>query len=150
LLWLVGFLGKTGIIPPMVAMNINLFSLIGFVLLVGLVTKNGILLVEFANQRQASGASPKDAMHEAGIVRLRPILMTAFSTIAGILPIAIGFGAGAESRRPMGIVVIGGMLTSTFLTLYVVPVVYTMFSDLSKRTANKAVELDAEPVVAGK
>ncbi len=150
LLWLVGFLGKTGILPPMVAMNINLFSLIGFVLLVGLVTKNGILLVEFANQRRAAGASPKDAMHEAGIVRLRPILMTAFSTIAGILPIAIGFGAGAESRRPMGIVVIGGMLTSTFLTLYVVPVVYTMFSDLSKRAVRKPVEVAAEPVIAGK
>lgn len=70
---------------------------------------------------------------EAGGVRLRPILMTAFSTIAGILPIAIGVGAGAESRRPMGVVVVGGMLTSTFLTLYVVPVVYTMFSDLSAR-----------------
>ena len=134
----------------MVSMNINLFSLIGFVLLVGLVTKNGILLVEFANQRQAEGIAPKDAMLQAGSVRLRPILMTAFSTIAGILPIAIGFGAGAESRRPMGIVVVGGMLTSTFLTLYVVPVVYTMFSDLSKRKATKPVNVEAEPVVAGK
>ena len=145
LLWLVGFLGKTGILPPMVSMNINLFSLIGFVLLVGLVTKNGILLVEFANQRRAVGVSPKDAMLEAGSVRLRPILMTAFSTIAGILPIAIGYGAGAESRRPMGIVVVGGMLTSTFLTLYVVPVVYTMFSDLSKRVTGKSAEVETEP-----
>ena len=150
LLWLVGFLGKTGILPPMVSMNINLFSLIGFVLLVGLVTKNGILLVEFANQRRAEGAVPKDAMLEAGSVRLRPILMTAFSTIAGIVPIAIGFGAGAESRRPMGIVVIGGMLTSTFLTLYVVPMVYTMFSDLSKSKATPPVEVDAAPAPAGK
>ena len=65
----------------------------------------------------------------AVIVRLRPILMTAFSTIAGILPIAIGFGAGAESRRPMGVAVVGGMLTSTFLTLLIIPVVYTLFSD---------------------
>ncbi len=150
LLWLVGFLSKTGVLPPMVSMNINLFSLIGFVLLVGLVTKNGILLVEFANQRRADGAVPKDAMLEAGRVRLRPILMTAFSTIAGILPIAIGFGAGAESRRPMGIVVVGGMLTSTFLTLYVVPIVYTMFSDLSKSKATKPVEVEAETVIAGK
>jgi len=66
------------------------------------------------------------AMMEAGRVRLRPILMTAFSTVAGILPIAIGFGAGAESRRPMGVAVVGGMLTSTFLTLYVIPVVYVL------------------------
>ena len=135
---------------PVPAMNINLFSLIGFVLLVGLVTKNGILLVEFANQRRAEGAVPKDAMLEAGSVRLRPILMTAFSTIAGILPIAIGFGAGAESRRPMGIVVVGGMVTSTFLTLYIVPMVYTMFSDLSKSKVTKLAEADAEPVPVGK
>jgi multidrug efflux pump subunit AcrB len=70
-------------------------------------------------------------MLEAGRVRLRPILMTAFSTIAGIIPIAIGFGAGAESRRPMGVAVVGGMLTSTFLTLFVIPVVYTLLADIA-------------------
>jgi multidrug efflux pump subunit AcrB len=112
-------------------MNVNLFSQIGLVLLVGLVTKNSILLVEFANQARAAGASPRDAMLQAGVVRLRPILMTALSTIAGILPVAIGFGAGAESRRPMGVAVIGGMLTSTFLTLVIIPVVYTLFSDVA-------------------
>ena len=77
------------------------------------------------------------AMVEAGIVRLRPILMTAFSTVAGIVPIAIGFGAGAESRRPMGIAVVGGMMTSTFLTLLIIPVVYTVFSDLAERLRRK-------------
>jgi HAE1 family hydrophobic/amphiphilic exporter-1 len=71
-------------------------------------------------------------MIQAGIIRLWPILMTAFSTIAGILPIAIGFGAGAESRRPMGMAVVGGLLTSTFLTLLVIPAVYTLFSDLAE------------------
>jgi multidrug efflux pump len=130
LLWLVNVLSASGIIPPVSAMNINLFSLIGLILLVGLVTKNSILLVEFANQQRALGVNAHDAMLQAGIVRLRPILMTAFSTVAGILPIAIGFGAGAESRRPMGIAVVGGMLTSTFLTLLIIPVVYTLFSDL--------------------
>jgi multidrug efflux pump subunit AcrB len=148
LLWLVDFLSKVGILPPLVSMNINLFSLIGFVLLIGLVTKNGILLVEFANQRRDNGATPREAMLDAGLVRLRPILMTACSTIAGILPIAIGFGAGAESRRPMGIVVVGGMLTSTFLTLFVIPMVYTMFSDLSARVSRKTVPLTATPAVA--
>ena len=117
--------------PGVPAMNINLFSQIGLVLLVGLVTKNSILLVEYANQRMEAGATASDAMTEAGRVRLRPILMTAFSTVAGILPIAIGFGAGAESRRPMGIAVVGGMLTSTFLTLLVIPVVYVAFSRMS-------------------
>ena len=126
LLWLLAFLGKTGVIPVIPSMNINLFSQIGLVLLIGLVTKNSILLVEYANQRAQKGIDPVTAMMEAGKVRLRPILMTAFSTVAGIMPIAIGFGAGAESRRPMGVAVVGGMLTSTFLTLYVIPVVYVL------------------------
>jgi multidrug efflux pump subunit AcrB len=130
-LWLLNYGGKIGILPRIPAMNINLFSQIGLVLLVGLVTKNSILLVEYANQRRAHGVNAGDAMIQAGLVRLRPILMTAFSTIAGILPIAIGFGAGAESRRPMGVAVVGGMLTSTFLTLVIIPVVYTLFSDLA-------------------
>ena len=130
-LWLLDLGGDLGFYPPIPAMNVNLFSQIGLVLLIGLVTKNSILLVEFANQRVAAGDESHHAMLEAGRVRLRPILMTAFSTIAGILPIAIGFGAGAESRRPMGVAVVGGMLTSTFLTLFVIPVVYTVFADVA-------------------
>lgn len=137
LLAIVDLAGKAHLIPPVPAMNINLFSQIGLVLLVGLVTKNSILLVEFANQQCAQGVSAHEAMYQAGVVRLRPILMTAFSTIAGILPIAIGFGAGAESRRPMGVAVVGGMLTSTFLTLVVIPVVYTLFSDLAAKLRRK-------------
>lgn len=133
LLWLLDFGGRTGLYPPIPAMNINLFSQIGLVLLVGLVTKNSILLVEFANHRRAAGASSVEAMVEAGKVRLRPILMTAFSTIAGILPIAVGFGAGAESRRPMGITVVGGMITSTLLTLYVIPSAYTLLASATDR-----------------
>ena len=137
LLWLLDFGGKMGLYPPIPAMNINLFSQIGLVLLVGLVTKNSILLVEFANQQRAKGLDSHTAMIEAGRVRLRPILMTAFSTVAGILPIAIGFGVGAESRRPMGVAVVGGMLTSTFLTLFIIPVVYTAFSDLAEKLHRK-------------
>ncbi len=119
-------------IPRIPAMNLNLFSQIGLILLVGLVTKNSILLVEFANQQMAAGKTALEAMKSAGMTRLRPILMTSFATIAGILPIAIGFGAGAESRRPMGVAVVGGMLTSTFLTLLVIPVVYTLFADFGR------------------
>ena len=137
LLWLLDFGGKAGLYPPIPAMNINLFSLVGLVLLIGLVTKNSILLVEYANQQVAKGTGSHEAMIQAGLVRLRPILMTAFSTIAGILPIAIGFGAGAESRRPMGVAVVGGMLTSTFLTLFVVPVVYTFFSDVTDKVLRR-------------
>jgi len=137
LLWLLDFGGKMGLYPPIPAMNINLFSLVGLVLLIGLVTKNSILLVEYANQQVARGAESHEAMTQAGLVRLRPILMTACSTIAGILPIAIGFGAGAESRRPMGVAVVGGLLTSTFLTLFIVPVVYTFFSDVAEKFKRK-------------
>ena len=115
-----------GLLPTIPSMNLNLYSLIGLVLLMGLVTKNSILLVEFANQRRALGVSAVEAMRQAGAVRLRPILMTALSTVIGILPIALGLGAGAESRRPLGVAVVGGMLSSTFLTLYLVPAFYIM------------------------
>jgi multidrug efflux pump subunit AcrB len=151
LIWLLSFGGGVGLYPPIPAMNVNLFSLIGLVLLIGLVTKNSILLVEYANQQAAKGVGSHEAMIQAGLVRLRPILMTACSTIAGILPIAIGFGAGSESRRPMGVAVVGGMLTSTFLTLFVIPVVYTLLSDLALRwTAKPAAVPAPEPVPAGK
>ena len=113
-----------GMIPEIPSMNLNLYSLIGLVLLLGLVTKNSILLVEFANQQRALGVPALEAMLESGRLRLRPILMTALSTIIGILPIALGLGAGAESRRPLGVAVVGGMLSSTFLTLYLVPAFY--------------------------
>jgi multidrug efflux pump len=136
-LWLLDAGGRAQLYPAIPAMNLNLFSQIGLVLLIGLVTKNSILLVEYANQRTRSGIGSHTAMEEAGRVRLRPILMTACSTIAGILPIAIGFGAGAESRRPMGVAVVGGMLSSTFLTLYVIPVVYTLLDDLSLKLKGK-------------
>ncbi len=123
----------SNIIPRIPAMNINLFSQIGMVLLIGMATKNSILLVEFANQQIARGLSAREAMLQAGLIRFRPILMTSFSTILGILPIAIGWGAGGESRRPMGVAAAGGLLTSTFLTLLIVPVFYTLFAEWSAK-----------------
>jgi hydrophobe/amphiphile efflux-1 (HAE1) family protein len=124
-----------GLMPEIPSMNLNLYSLIGLVLLLGLVTKNSILLVEFANQKKAEGLSAEEAMRQAGCIRLRPILMTALSTAIGILPIALGLGAGAESRRPLGVAVVGGMLSSTFLTLYLVPVFYVTVDRLLGRKA---------------
>ncbi len=105
--------------------TLNLFSQIGMIMLIGLVTKNGILIVEFANQRRTAGRPPLEAVTEAATARFRPVLMTALSTILGILPIALALGAGAESRMPMGIAIIGGMTVGTALTLFVVPAVYT-------------------------
>lgn len=132
------FLGwLSAMVPRIPAMNINLFSQIGIVLLIGLSTKNSILLVEFANQQMARGKSARDAMIEAGRIRFRPILMTSVSTILGIMPIAIGFGAGGESRRPMGVAAVGGLLLGTVLTLIIVPVIYTVFADWAARVRGK-------------
>jgi multidrug efflux pump len=115
--------------------SLNIYSQIGLIMLIGLVTKNAILIVEFANQLRRRGKSTVDAVIEAATIRLRPILMTSFATIFGILPIAIGLGAGAESRRPLGLVVVGGVFFSTFLTLIVVPVVYTLLTRSSSAEA---------------
>jgi multidrug efflux pump len=108
--------------------TLNIFSQIGQIMLIGLVTKNGILIVEFANQRKALGLSVMDAVQSAAAARFRPILMTSLSTILGILPIALGLGSGAESRVSMGIAVVGGMIFASGLTLYVIPAVYSYFS----------------------
>ncbi|WP_143959524.1 efflux RND transporter permease subunit [Litoribacter populi] len=115
--------------------TLNIFSQIGIIMLIGLVTKNGILIVEFANQRKAQGLSVYDSIVGAAGARFRPILMTSLSTILGILPIALALGAGAESRVPMGVVVIGGMAFSTILTLFVIPAVYTYLTSKEGRLA---------------
>ena len=108
--------------------TLNIFSQIGQIMLIGLVTKNGILIVEFANQRKAQGLSVLNAIQDASAARLRPILMTALSTILGTLPIALAIGAGAESRVSMGIAVVGGLVLATALTLFVIPAIYSYIS----------------------
>jgi len=113
--------------------TLNIFSVIGIVMLMGLVTKNAILLVDFTNLRQREGKSQCEAIMEAGQVRLRPILMTTLAMIFGMLPMAIGMGDGGETQAPMGRAVIGGVITSTLLTLVVVPVAYTYLDNLGKR-----------------
>lgn len=114
---------------------LGLFALIGIVLLIGLVTKNSILLVDYALLAVKEGKSRRQAVIEAGITRLRPILMTSISTVAGMVPIALAIGAGGETRSPMAIAVIGGFSTSTLLTLVVVPVFFTYISGARSRTA---------------
>ncbi len=123
--------------------TLNIFSEIGIIMLIGIVTKNGILIVEFANQRKAAGLSKLEAIKDAAAARLRPILMTSLSTVLGILPIALALGAGSESRVSMGIAVIGGLIFSTFLTLLIVPAVYSYFSRSTATVSN--VTETAEP-----
>jgi len=112
--------------------TLNLFSEIGLVMLIGLVTKNSILIVEFANQLRARGLGVREAVTEAARTRFRPILMTAISTIVGVLPIALGLGAGGEARAPLGVVVVGGMLFSTLLTIFIVPAAYVAVDGLAR------------------
>ena len=126
--------------------TLNIFSQIGIIMLIGLVTKNGILIVEFANQKKAQGLKVIDAVKEAARLRLRPILMTSLSTILGTLPIALALGAGSEARVSMGIAVIGGLIFSTGLTLFVIPAVYSFLSDKKKEVSNVIVEEDEKAV----
>jgi multidrug efflux pump len=136
--------------------TLNLFSQIGLVMLVGLVTKNSILIVEFANQLRERGAEPFEAVSAAARTRFRPVMMTALSTIAGILPIAIGMGAGGEARAPLGVAVVGGMAFSTLFTIFVIPTVYLGFAQLqsqiaahSARRAQRAQPGRTEPLPVG-
>jgi multidrug efflux pump len=124
--------------------TINLYSQIGMILLVGLVTKNSILLVEYANQQRARGMARLEAILEAGRIRFRPILMTSVATIMGALPIAIGIGAGSTSRRPLGYAIVGGVAFSAVMTLLVVPVVWMLLEGLRGR--RRATVPAAEPV----
>jgi HAE1 family hydrophobic/amphiphilic exporter-1 len=111
--------------------TLNLFSIIGFVMLMGLVTKNAILLVDFANHARGLGMERGAALLEAARVRLRPILMTTLAMVFGMVPLALGLAEGSEQRAPMGQAVIGGIITSSILTLVVVPVIYTWLDDFA-------------------
>ncbi len=131
--------------------TLNIFSQIGIIMLVGLVAKNGILIVEFANQRKEQGLERMEAIKDAAAARFRPILMTSLSTILGTLPIALALGAGSESRVSMGIAVIGGLLFSTILTLFVIPAIYSYVSGkkASKKMIDiKEIEAEAEKQLA--
>jgi multidrug efflux pump len=117
--------------------TMNIFSQIGIIMLIGLVSKNGILIVEFANQRKTAGLSKAEAIRYAAAARFRPILMTSLSTILGVLPLALGLGEGAQSRVAMGVAVVGGLILSTFLTLFVVPAIYLFISSETKKKDNE-------------
>ena len=115
-------------------------------MLVGLVKKNGIMMVDFAIDAQRQGKSPAEAIHEACLVRFRPIMMTTMAALVGTLPIALGLGAGAESRRPLGLAVVGGLLVSQFLTLYITPVYYVYIEQARKWLVRRRVPAShAEP-----
>jgi HAE1 family hydrophobic/amphiphilic exporter-1 len=109
--------------------SLNIMSMIGIILLVGIVAKNAILLIDFAKWSEERGIERREALIQAGRVRLRPILMTTFALVAGMVPVAMGGGEGGDFRAPLGIAVIGGVITSTLLTLLVIPTVYEILAD---------------------
>jgi HAE1 family hydrophobic/amphiphilic exporter-1/multidrug efflux pump len=127
--------------------TLNIFSQIGIIVLIGIVTKNGILIVEFANQRKEEGLSKVEAVIDAATQRLRPILMTSLAAGLGALPIALALGAASKSRSPIGIVIIGGLLFSLILTLFVIPALYTYLS--KERKAEEHLAPKQEPQLAG-
>ena len=122
----------------------DLTAFIGFIMLMGLVVKNSILLVDFANRARAEGANATDAMRRAGPVRLRPILMTSFAMILAMIPVALGFSAGGEFRAAMAVAIMGGLITSTFLTLVIVPVAYSLVVGFQDRMAARSTHRRAE------
>ena len=117
--------------------SINIFTILGMIMLIGLVCKNAILIVDFTNQRKEAGESTYNALIQANHARLRPILMTTIAMVFGMMPIAMAKGAAAEMNNGLALVIIGGLISSLFLTLIIVPVVYSIFDGISRRIGKK-------------
>ena len=124
--------------------SLNIYSQIGIIMLLGLMAKNGILIVEFANQLRDKGYEVRDAILEGASLRFRPVLMTTISTVFGAVPLVLATGAGAESRASIGIVILGGLVFATTLTLFIIPVLYNLLARFAKSTNAIALELEKQ------
>jgi HAE1 family hydrophobic/amphiphilic exporter-1 len=115
----------------------SLYAFVGMFMLMGIVKKNGIMIVDFALQRVDAGEAAEKAIHDASMDRFRPILMTTLAAVFGAIPIALGFGTDAASRRPLGLVIVGGLVVSQFITLFITPVIYLYFEDFQEKVLNR-------------
>ena len=127
-------------------MDLSVIAMIGIVMLIGIVKKNAIMMVDFAIERRKEGVSAQEAILEAAVLRFRPIMMTTCAAVLGALPIAVGVGAGAERRQPLGYAVVGGLMMSQLLTLFITPVVYLTFEGLRTRRKARPAEAGAMPI----
>jgi len=116
---------------------LTIIAFVGIILLIGIVKKNGIMIVDFAIHRVDRGESPVKSIHDASLDRFRPILMTTLAAVFGALPIALGFGADGASRRPLGLVIVGGLVVSQFITLYITPVIYLYFEEFQEKVLDR-------------
>jgi len=129
-------------------MDLSIYAFVGLIMLIGIVKKNAIMQIDFALDAERDGMSADEAIYQGCLVRFRPIMMTTMCALLGAVPIAIGYGAGGEARQPLGLVVVGGLLFSQLVTLYLTPVVYTYLAKLTKKKTVAVVAKSAEPLPA--
>jgi len=129
-------------------MDLNIYAFVGMIMLIGIVEKNAIMQIDFALEAERSGMTPEKAIYQGCLIRFRPIMMTTMAAMLGAVPIALGYGAGGEARQPLGLVVVGGLLFSQLVTLYLTPVVYTYMAQLQDRVKSRHKTRDLQPVTA--
>jgi HAE1 family hydrophobic/amphiphilic exporter-1 len=129
-------------------MDLNIYAFVGMIMLIGIVEKNAIMQIDFALEAERGGKTPEAAIYEGCLIRFRPIMMTTMAALLGAVPIAVGYGAGGEARQPLGLVVVGGLLFSQLVTLYLTPVVYTYMAQLQTWMRARQGTSDLRPVTA--
>jgi HAE1 family hydrophobic/amphiphilic exporter-1 len=131
-------------------MDLNIYAFVGMIMLIGIVEKNAIMQIDFALEAERSGMSSEQAIYKGCLIRFRPIMMTTMAALFGAVPIALGYGAGGEARQPLGLVVVGGLIFSQLVTLYLTPVFFTYMAQLQRWLKGNPVTAHADPLAVGK